>query len=66
MWLFKKNNKITNYKDLAEQLHICGLDAYSYPKGRGIRNLSAYDWNNFRQEIATELLNRFEIYKKPH
>jgi len=55
---------ISNAKDLAYILHNSSLDAFSYPLGRGDRNLSADDWDRFRERVASELLERCVIYKK--
>ena len=59
-----KNPKIIDVKELAELLHSCGLDAYSYPIGPGRHNRSASDWNEFRERIAKNLIKRCVIYKK--
>ncbi len=53
-------DRIIHITDMAEILHNCGLDAYQYPHNR-----SGEDWMAYRERIATELLDRFRISKKP-
>ena len=53
---------ITDFKVVADLLHKCDLDAYSYPVGRGPRNTSGLDWDEFRERIAKNLLERVKIY----
>jgi len=56
--------KITDPKDIANLLHKCDLDAYSYPIGSSTRNVSGYDWDEFREHIAKNLLEVVTIRKK--
>ena len=61
---FRRSRYIDNFVELGDILHESGLDAYSYPPGRGQRNLSAFDWDEFRQQVARDLLKRCDIILK--
>ena len=63
MWM-KKRLKITSPDKLSDILHRSGLDAFSYPKGAGERNLSREDWDLFRHNVADEILQRCNIFMK--
>ena len=63
MWI-KKRLKITSPAKLSDVLQMSGLDAFSYPVGKGERNLSREAWDLFRHNIADEILQQCDIFIK--
>ena len=59
MWPFKKKNM--KAEQLANVLHYCGLDAYNNYQGKGYNR---DQWDDFRLQIANELLKRVTITDK--
>lgn len=57
--LFKQKRQTLTVKELAEELHNSSLSSYSHPDTR-----SGWDWSDYRETVAKELLERCEIYKK--
>lgn len=55
-----RSKKQLSDKELAEELHSAGLDAWEDYERKG---KSADEWNKFRLKIATELNERLVIKK---
>ena len=64
MWLFKRKTKTIDVEALVNGLHGSSVDAYSCPTGDGKRNVSGYDWDKYRHQIARQLLERYDILPK--
>ena len=62
--LVDRNCHITNAKELAEELSESGLNASTYPTFTLALSSCKYDWDNYRREVAKELLERCIIIKK--